>query len=79
MTNLLGGLTPDERRRAREREELEKTARYYPHLDRSRIEPFSDCRGSSQCSEGGSHNFVYQGYSESIGHYYRCNKCGNRS
>ena len=70
MPNLLGGMTDDERREARERVEIERTARFYPHLDRPRSTPTRDYTGSARCESCGSHNFVYQGYSESIGHYY---------
>ncbi len=79
MPSLLGGLTEDERRRVRERDEIERTAGYYPHLDRPKSVPTRDYNGSSNCPEGGSHNFRYEGYSESIGHYYRCTRCKNRS
>jgi hypothetical protein len=79
MPNLLGGLTPDERRAADERREIERTARHYPHLDIPSRAPRTDYSGSERCSSGGRHNFAYQGYSDSIGHYYRCTKCGNRN
>jgi hypothetical protein len=79
MPNLLGGMTDDERRRAREDSEIERTARSYPHLDVQRRTPTRDYSGSEECSSGGSHNFRYEGYSETIGHYYRCSKCHLRS
>jgi len=65
--------------RAIENAEIERTAEYYPQLDLPIRTPTRDYSGSEECGKGGSHNFVYQGYSESIGHYYRCSQCGLRS
>ncbi len=59
-------------------EERERLYQHYPWC-RAHSTPRVDFEGKEECSAGGKHNWEYIGWSETIGHYYNCRKCHNRS